>query len=395
MWRSRLPAAACVVVLSPAIWAGPAAAADPGSAPVVTWAASADRVGDAVPDQSYRLVVHTSAGGRGLRIRLSNVFGEQPVVFGRAYAGVRQAGAAVVPGSNRALSFGGSGSVTVQPGVVVYSDPLSGTVAPQSDLVVSVYVKSAGGTATGHGMAMQTSYVAAGDHVAEDAATAFTRQIGSWFYLDALVVDARGTGAVAVLGDSITDGWQSTGDRNNRWPDYLARRLASEPGSNLRGVANEGISGNKVLVDGAGQSALRRLDRDVLTQPGLRTVILLEGVNDIKGASGATADDMIAGYRQIIARAHLAGKCVVGATILPFQGWYEWTEAAEAVRQEINSFIRTSGEFDATVDFDTELRSPYDHTRLFPPFDGGDHLHPDDKGMQAMADSVDLASLRC
>ena len=124
-------------------------------------------------------------------------------------------------------------------------------------------------------------------------------------------------------------------------------------------------------------------------------MILLEGVNDIKGAAGATASDMIAGYRQIIARAHLAGKCVVGATVLPFQGWYEWTEAAEAVRQEINTFIRTSGEFDATVDFDTELRSPYDHTRLFPPFDGGDHLHPNDKGMQAMADSVDLASLRC
>jgi len=370
------------------------AAIDEGSSPVVTWAASADRLGDAGPDETYRLVVHTSVGGRGLRIRLSNAFGEQPVVFGRAYAGVRQAGAAVVPGSNRPLSFAGAGSVTVQPGVVVYSDPLPGVVAPQSDLTVSLYVRHAGGPATGHGMAMQTSYAAAGDHVADTEAAAFTREIESWFYLDALVVDVRETGAVAVLGDSITDGWQSTGDQNNRWPDYLARRLATEPGADLLGVANAGISGNKLLADGAGQSMLRRLDRDVLSLPGLRTVILFAGVNDIKGGAGATAADMIAGYRQVIARAHVVGKGVVGATVLPFQGWPEWTEAAEAVRREINAFIRTSGEFDAAIDFDQALRSPDDHTRLFSPFDGGDRLHPNDKGMQAMADTVDLASLR-
>lgn len=390
MWSPRLlaTASAAVTLLSPAI----AAAAAP---PVVTWAASADQVGAAVPDQTYRLVVHTSVGGSGLRIRLSNAFGEQPVVFGRAYAGVRQAGAALVPGSNRPLSFDGAASVTVQPGVVVYSDPLPGTVAARSDLVISLYVRQAAGTATGHGMAMQTSYLAAGDHAAEPDATAFTRQTGSWFYLDALVVDAHDTGAVAVLGDSITDGWQSTSDHNTRWPDYLARRLATEPGAGLLGVANAGISGNKLLTDGAGQSALRRLDRDVLSQPGLRTVILLEGVNDIKSGSGVTAADMIAGYRQVIDRAHLLGKCVVGATVLPFHGWSEWTESAEAVRQAINTFIRTSGEFDATIDLDQALRSPYDHTRLFPPFDGGDHLHPNDKGMQAMADTVDLSALRC
>jgi lysophospholipase L1-like esterase len=244
-------------------------------------------------------------------------------------------------------------------------------------------------------MAMQTSYLAAGDHAADVGATAFTRQIGSWFYLDALTVDARpGTAAVAVLGDSITDGWQSTGDRNNRWPDYLARRLAADPRTDIKGVANEGISGNKVLSDGAGQSALHRLDRDVLSQQGVRTVILLEGVNDLK-AGGVSAEDLVAGYRQIIARSHAAGKCVVGVTVLPFKGWYEWTEAGEAVRQQVNAFIRTSGEFDATVDLDVALRSPYDHARLFPPFDGGDHIHPNDKGMQAMADGVDLAALSC
>lgn len=364
--------------------------------PVVTWAASADQVGQAAPEVTYRLIVRTSVEGSGLRIRLSNALGERPVTFGRAYAGVRQAGAAVKPGSNRPLSFGGSGSVTVQPGDIVQSDPLPGNVPPQSDLVVSVYVQSAVGTATGHGMAMQTSYAAAGDHSADEGATSFTTKTGSWFYLDALTVDTRrGTGAVAVLGDSITDGWQSTSDRNNRWPDYLARRLAADPESNIKGVANEGISGNKVISDGAGQSALRRLDRDVLSHDGLRTVILLEGVNDIKAGSDVTADAMIAGYRQIIARSHAAGKCIVGVTVLPFKGWYEWTETSEKVRQEVNTFIRTSGEFDATVDVDRELRSPYDHARLFPPFDGGDHLHPNDKGMLAMADTVDLASLNC
>jgi lysophospholipase L1-like esterase len=378
----------------PAQGAAPAIAK--GSSPVVTWAASADRVGAAVPDRTYRLVVHTSAGGSGLRIRLSNAFGEQPVVFGRAFVGVRRSGAALAAHSNRPLSFGGSTSVTLRPGGIVSSDPLPGRVPPQSDLAVSLYVRSAGGTATGHGMAMQTSYISPGDHAAEEGAAAFAHQTGSWFYLDALVVGARrGTGAVAALGDSITDGWQSTSDRNNRWPDYLARRLAADRGSGLEGVANEGISGNRVLADGAGQSALHRLDRDVLSQEGLRTVILFEGVNDIKGGSGVTAAEMIAGYRQIITRAHAAGVCVVGATILPFKGWPEWDEEGETARQGINTFIRASGEFDATVDFDRELRSPYDPARLFPPFDGGDHLHPNDKGMQAMADAVDLAGLRC
>jgi lysophospholipase L1-like esterase len=393
MWRKRLPMTACLVAAAMLVAPEGAAAAPPR--PVVSWASSAEQLGDATADQTYRLVVHTSAGGSRLRIRLSNAFGTQPVTFGRAYVGVRRAGAAVTARSNRRLSFTGSGSVTVVPGDSVYSDALSGTVPAQSDLVISLYVQSASGPATGHGMAMQTSYLAAGDHAAEEGATAFTRQTGSWFYLDAVVVDARaGTAAVVVLGDSITDGWQSSGDRNNRWPDYLARRLAAQPGTGLKGVANEGISGNKVLVDGAGQSALHRLDRDVLSQQGVHTVILLEGVNDIKGGD-VTAASMITGYRQVIARAHAADICVVGATVLPFQGWGEWTEAAEAIRQGVNTFIRTSGEFDATVDLDQALRSPYVKSRLFPPFDGGDHLHPNDKGMQAMADTVNLAVLPC
>jgi lysophospholipase L1-like esterase len=359
---------------------------------VATWGASAQPVGPATPELTYRLVVHTSTGGSDLRIRLTNAYGESPLAVGQAFVGTRRSGAEAA--GNRRLSFGGSASATVPAGGTLWSDPLPGTVPARSDLLVSLSITGGPATATGHGMAMQTSYLAAGDHSADAGAAAFTRQTGSWFYLDSISVRAR-TRAVAVLGDSITDGWQSSTDENKRWPDYLARRLAAAPGLGLSGVVNEGISGNRVLADGAGDSALKRLDRDVLSQPGLVTVILFEGVNDLKGGGGVTAADLIEGYRQIIARSHAVGVCVVGATVLPFQGWGEWTPAAEQVRQQVNAFVRTGGEFDATVDLDAALRSPYDPTRLFPPLDGGDHLHPNDKGMMAIADAVDLGELRC
>ncbi|MDN3024349.1 SGNH/GDSL hydrolase family protein [Streptomyces sp. S.PB5] len=360
---------------------------------VVTWGTSADRIGDAVADRGYRMVVHTSVGGRDARIRLSNAFGDRPVTFGSVYAGIRREGAELVRGSNRRLTFDGSASVTVPSGALVYSDPLPGKLPAGSDLVVSLHSPDAAGPVTGHWMAMQTSYATRGDHTAEESGAHWTETIGSWFYLDAVSVRAD-AGAVVALGDSITDGWQSTTDLNRRWPDYLARRLQKSDNA-VKGVANEGIAGNKVLADGPGQSALHRLDRDVLSQPGVRTVFLFQGVNDIKAHTGVTAQDLIDGYREIADRVHASGKCVVGATIAPFKGWPEWDPAAEAVRQEVNAFIRGSGEFDAVTDFDRILRSPYDQERMLPALDGGDHIHPNDKGMQAMADAVDLRTLDC
>ena len=387
--------ALAATVLAPARATSAAAAATPVPDPsVVTWAASADRLGEAPSDRSYRLVVRTSVGGSGMRIRVSNAFGDRPLVIGSAYAGLRKSGARLVTGSNRKLRFDRAAYVTLAPGEIRYSDPLPGRTEAGSDLAVSLYVRTAGGPATGHGMALQTSYATAGDHAAEERDAAYTEQIGSWFYLDAVSVDT-GPGAVVTLGDSITDGWQSTTDKNLRWPDFLARRLHGTPGSTVQGVANAGISGNQVLVDGAGQSALARLDRDVLSLPGVRTVVLFEGVNDIKSHSGVTAAALTAGYRRIIVRAHAAGKCVVGATVLPYQGWSEWDPQGDAVRMEVNEWIRTSGAVDAVADFDKVLRSPYNPQRLLPTFDGGDHLHPNDKGMQAMADSIDLADLEC
>ncbi|MEV6166790.1 SGNH/GDSL hydrolase family protein [Streptomyces sp. NPDC051954] len=384
---------AALLVAAGALQAAPAQAAEVKPPEVITWGASADRMGDGVADRGYRLVVHTSAAGTDLRIRLSNAFGDRPITFDSVYAGIRKTGAELVRGTNRRLTFGGARSVTIPAGETTLSDPLSGKLPAATDLVISIHSPDAAGPATGHGMAMATSYLTQGDHTAEEGAANWTGTTGSWFYLDAVSV-RTGSAAVVALGDSITDGWQSSTDLNRRWPDYLARRL-QKADTDVKGVANEGISGNKVLADGAGQSALNRLQRDVLSQPGLRTVFLFEGVNDIKAHTGVTAADMIDGYREIIARAHAAGKCVVGATVGPFKGWSEWDPAAEAVRQEVNQFIRDGGEFDAVTDFDRILRSPYDPERILPFFDNGDHLHPNDKGMQAMADAVDLNSLDC
>ncbi|MFJ6509130.1 SGNH/GDSL hydrolase family protein [Streptomyces sp. NPDC091879] len=395
--RGRLVALAAVMGAATAMQPlSTTARAANGTHDVVTWAAAADRVGDGVADRGYRLVVHTSVGGDNLRVRVSNALGDRPVTFDSVYAGLQSSGAGLVHAGNRRLTFGGARSVTVPAGATAYSDPLLGTIAAESNLVISLHSPDAAGPATGHGMAMQTSYISEGDHTAEESATNWAGTTGSWFYLDAVTVRApSATGAVVALGDSITDGWQSSTDLNRRWPDYLARRLRTSTVTTVRGVANEGISGNKVLADGAGRSALNRLDQDVLSHPGVRTVFLFEGVNDIKAHTGVTAQDMITGYRRIIERAHAAGTCVVGATIGPFKGWSEWDPAAETVRQEVNAFVRDSGAFDAVTDFDKALRSPYDPERILPFFDNGDHLHPNDKGMQAMADAVNPKDLEC
>lgn len=400
----RMVRLAAVLLTAVACGTGPARgapAAPPGQPAaarhsVVTWGAAADRMGEGTADRGYRLVVHTSAAGTGLRVRLSNVFGDRPLTLDSVYAGLQRQGAALKPGSNKRLTFDGARTVTVPAGATAWSDPLPGSLPAGSNLVVSLHSPDAAGPATGHGMALQTSYTAQGDHTAEVGAAHWTATTGSWWYLDSISVRPPdpATGAVVALGDSITDGWASTTDLNRRWPDYLARRL-QKAHTGVKGVADEGISGNQVLADGAGQAALHRLDRDVLSQPGVRTVFLFEGVNDLKAHTGVTAAGLIAGYREIVRRAHAAGTCVVASTVGPFEGWPEWDQAGEAVRQEVNRYIRTSGEFDAVTDFDRILRSPYDRARMLPFLDSGDHIHPNDKGMQAMADAVDLASLDC
>lgn len=379
--------------------AGVAATTSRGAVSVVTWGASADRLGRAVHDRTYRLIVHTSTGGAAPRLRLSNVFGKHPVTLGPVYVGLRRAGAALLRGSNRRVAFHGAATVTIAPGHYVVSDPVLTAVPERADLAVSLYVRAADGPATGHLLAFQTSYVSAGDHAADPSAAAYGLKITSWYYLDAVAVTVdprRVGGAVAALGDSITDGAASTPDTNHRWPDFLARRLLADPAAPLKGVANEGISGNRLLADGNGPSGLHRFGRDVLAQPGVRTLIVLEGVNDIKyGTSGATFGQLVAGYRALLAAAHAAHRCVVGATIMPFGGYSAWTPAREAVREAVNAYIRGSGEFDAVVDFDRVARDPAHPARLLPGYDSGDHLHPDDAGMRALGAAVAVNALRC
>ncbi|OIK26278.1 G-D-S-L family lipolytic protein [Streptomyces malaysiense] len=368
---------------------------------VLTWAAGAERMGEGVAGAQYRMIVHTSVGGGAPRIRFTNAFGDRPLTLDHVYAGLRARGAALRPGGNHALAFGGARRVTIPAGSVAWSDPLPGRVPAGADLAVSLRTPDAGGPATGHELALQTSYTGlGGDLTAEDGGAHWARTTSAWWYVDAVAVrpDRPATGAVAALGDSLTDGWQSTADRNRRWPDYLARRLHAAHGA-VQGVADEGISGDQLLTDGtgdgAGQSIPHRLDRDVLSQPGVRTVVLWAGVNDIKAHTGVTAAGLIAGYRELLHRAHAARLCVVAATISPFKGRPEWDRAAEAVRREVNRYLRTRGEFDAVADFDRALRDPRDPERLRPRYDGGDHLHPGDRGMRALAGAVDLKRLDC
>lgn len=363
---------------------------------VATWGASTDRTGGQLSDQTVRDVVHTSVAGSGARISVSNVFGSQPLTIDSAYIGQQDTGATVVPGTNQPVTFNGQRSVTIPPGAEVLSDAAPVQVPQRQNLAVSIHAVGAVSNITGHNLAVQNSYVSStGNHAAEEAGTAYTRTISNWYLLDGVVVqDPKQVSTVATLGDSITDGAASTQNANHRWPDYLSQRMADLPLAQQYGVMNEGISGNKVLSDGAGVSAQARFDRDVLSKPDVRTVILLEGINDIGG--GLTdPQPMIQAYQSLIARAHANHTCIIGGTLTPYQGAGYYTPAGEQVREAVNNFIRTSGQFDSVIDFDKATRNPSNPGQFLPAYDSGDHLHPSDAGYHAMAAAIDLAQLKC
>ncbi|HEX5534780.1 MAG TPA: SGNH/GDSL hydrolase family protein [Actinomycetales bacterium] len=364
---------------------------------MATWGASPDRTDVVTMDgRTVRNILHTSVSGEGLRISLSNAFGSQPVTFDDVWVGTHASGAAVVERTNRQVKFSGSTSITVPPGADVLSDPLDGKVAAGQTLAVSVHAKGDPGTVTGHNVANQTSYLADGNHAADEAASSFIETTSRWYWVDALVVDqAQQVGTVVTFGDSITDGNGSTSGANRRWPDFLARRLQQEPAPRQFGVMNQGISANRVLTDGSGVNAQARFDRDVLSQPGVETVVLMEGINDIRWRHATSAEDLTSAYRQLIARAHARGICVVGGTLTPWAGGSLYSEDRNEVRKAVNEWIRGSGAFDAVVDFDKVTRDPANPDRFLPAYDSGDHLHPGDAGYEAMANAVDLADLRC
>jgi lysophospholipase L1-like esterase len=369
---------------------------------VTTWGASpvAVKAGDnGSNNQTLRLIVHTSVGGGEARVRLSNVFGARPLVIGEARIAVRSSGADIDPGTDHAIAFNGARSVTVPPGQFTTSDAVRLDVRPFSDLAVSIYLPGPAGPSTTHPLALCENYVAEGDVVGAVQFPA-VQTYRRWPFLAGIEVrTAAHAGAIVAFGDSITDGFGSTVGADHRWPNFLSHRLAGL-GVNLA-VVNEGISGNGLLHEIAGPTGLSRFERDVLDQTGVKYIIVLLGTNDIglsqRPATSVTADEIIAGYRQLIARAHDRGLKIIGRTLTPFGGsGYdpppdEANSPREVMREAVNRFIRTSGAFDGVIDFDAAVRDPAHPVRFLPAYDSGDHLHPSDAGYQAMAEAIDLS----
>ncbi len=356
-------------------------------------------------DATLRQIVHLSIGGKWLRIVFSNAFGRTSLRLTSAHIA-----AAVAPGSSkievstdRPLTFSGGPDVVIPAGAEYVSDPVAFDAAPLSNLAITIHIAQPAQGETSHPGSRATSYLVAGDHVTEAALPRATK-FDHWFYIAGVEVLAPPqAAAIVALGDSITDGHASTTNGNNRWPDDLARRLLYAMPNRPLGVLNEGIGGNRLLHDGLGPNALARFDRDVLAQPGVRYLIVLEGINDIgtfglmghrsPAAHRALVRRIIGAYRQIILRAHEHGIRVFGGTITPFVGsdYYHPGPLSEADRQAVNRWIRAPGHFDGVIDFDKVLRDPMQPDRLLPAYDSGDHLHPSPRGYQAMANAIPLS----
>jgi len=371
-------------------------------------------------NQTLRLIVHTSAGGTKVRIRISNLYGDEPLLIGGAHIARRTAAAEIDPRSDRTVKFHGKSSTTVVAGSMAVSDPVDLDVPAVSDVAISLFLPQPTEGKTSHSMAKQTSYLSpeTGDST---AAVKFpvAKAIHCWPFLTGVDVEAsQDAAAIVAFGSSLTDGDGTTADTNGRWPDVLAKRLQEDAGGQAKiGVLNEGIIGNRLLYDspkgadnpfgaGLGQAGLARFERDVLGQAGVKYVIVGLGINDIlfpafsftPALEKATAEDIISGYRQLIARGHRRRIFVIGTTNPPFENSaFEGLVAAfysserEAVRQKVNGWIRSSGEFDGVVDLDAVLRDPSHPTQLLPAYDSGDHLHPNNAGCIAEGNAVPLA----
>ena len=364
-------------------------------------------------NQTLRQIVHTSLGGDRVRVVLSNAFGTAPLQVGAASVALRQKGPAIVASSSRPLTFGGSTSTVVAAGAIALSDPVTLALPAFADLAVDIFLPADTAASpsplTTHNGALQTSYVSStGNHAGTGELPVMTTT-QAWFFLSAVEVAApEQAGAVVAFGDSITDGTLSTPDTNNRWTDHLARRLmlqATTTRTPMMGVLNEGIAGNRVLSEFVGPSALARFDRDVLAQSGVTHVILLEGINDLglpaPGQPIPSAAEIIAGHRQIIARAHAHGLKIVAGTFLPFEGTNlgalapgYYSVEKDARRQAVNEFIRTSKAYDGVIDFEMAVRDPGHPLQVLQLFKGADNLHLTDAGYQAMAAAVNLTLLR-
>lgn len=390
-----------------------ASAADPGHW-VVTWGASpAPQEPDAEArrkaklefnGQTIREIVHASIGSDTVRVRLSNAYGKDTVDIGSAHIALSGETSSILPGTDRALTFSGRSSVSIPPNALVLSDPVKVNLPASGNLSISLFVPKSAMGAGIHYSAQQTSYIASGDQTAAPALNS-PETISSWVFVTGIdVTTSPAASTLVAFGDSITDGARSETGANHRWPNFLSDRLLKKPAE--IGILDAGIGGNRILHDavtnvGFGVNALARFDRDALSQPGVKYIIVLEGINDLGHAGTSaplsetvSAQDLIAGLTQLVERAHEKGIKIYGGTLTPFEGTTYtgyFTPEKEAKRKAINQWIRTSNAFDAVIDFEKAVADPASPDRMLPAYDSGDHLHPNDAGYKAMADAIDLS----
>jgi len=408
MIRARIQTQVFAFTLSIAVSAHVAAQSPARDRWIATWGTSlfaapprppADSI-DRTPtffNRTLRQIVRVSAGGSRVRIRLSNENGDRPLVIGSAHIALRQNGASIDPATDKSLTFNGRSSIVIRPGASMVSDGVSLVIPALADVAVSLFITDSARGSTRHTSAFQTNYVSPAGDFAGAATVAPDTTFRNWFFLAGVdVVNPHVTGVIVTIGNSITDGAASSADSNSRWPDVLARRLlaSKEP---LKAIVNVGIGGNRVLSPGAGPSALERFSRDVLMQPGVTHVIVLEGINDISRGTGGpnprddiSIEELIAGHKQLIDRAHERGLVIFGATLTPIGGLRGYSPEREAKRVALNTWIRSSHAYDGVIDFEHATRDPSDTTRFLPNYDSGDHLHPKDAGYKAMGESIDL-----
>ncbi|MGH8180775.1 MAG: SGNH/GDSL hydrolase family protein [Steroidobacteraceae bacterium] len=409
MGECRLPCVVLCIALLAAFSVAGAKAATPGW--LGSWSSSQQipEPSNALPpealqDATLRQIVHLTVGGKELRVRLSNAFGTAPLTILAAHVArpLSRENGSIDAATDRALTFGGSPSVTIAAGADYSSDPIRFDAPAFSDLAITLFVEVPPQRQTGHPGSRETSFLVHGNHVA-DASLTGASTVEHWYFISGVDVGEYGDGAAIVaLGDSITDGHAVPTNSNARWTDVFARRLAASPATRGLSVLNVGTGGNRLLLDGLGPNALARFDRDVLAQTGVRYLIVLEGINDLDSATRLApisaaqhtelVHQIIGAYEQIILRAHAHAIFVIGGTITPDSGsdYYHPSAASEADRLAVNAWIRQPGHFDAVVDFDRALRDPRHPDRLRPTDDSGDHLHPAPAGYRLMAQVIPL-----
>jgi lysophospholipase L1-like esterase len=372
-----------------------------------TWGASSTLPTPGSPsfnNQTLRVIAHVSVAGDQARVRIANTFGTRPLLIDKASIALQQSGAALAAGSNRELTFSGRRSIVIPIGAYVVSDPAPLAISARGDVAVSIFTSGDTGPVTAHPLALQTSFVSGpGDFVLSDDAAPFVTSLSAWPFLVGIEVHAaKGTQTIVAFGDSITDGYGSTTGTNHRWPDYLERRLLDA--HQKAAVVNEGIGGNRILHDALavtpffGPNGLARFDRDALSISGVSHIVVMLGINDI-GHAGAgknsqeavSADDIIAGLKQFALRAHARGIKIIGATLNPYAGAAYFDQQGEEKRLKVNAWIRSTADFDGFIDFDAATRDPNKPGQLQAAYDSGDHLHPNDAGYEAMAQSIKLS----